>query len=391
MLSPGEARLKTDNQSTGLPAAGKTKNPVPKNSLRFWHGMRFSTWWRELTLNQFDVSPGRWRWRAIVITITSLFNSLLAALDGLIYGQSVERAPPPHGPIFILGHWRSGTTYLHELLTCDPAYSYPTTYRCFAPHHFLLTERALKPLLGFLLPKRRPMDDMAVGWERPMEEEFALANLGVPSPYLAIMFPNRGARHSDYLALNTLDEPSLKSWKREYLRFLKRLTKADDRRLVLKSPTNTARLGLLLDMFPDARFIHLTREPSELYISTHNMWQSLHREQGMQELAGSDWLGPSVLDALDTMYAAYCEDRRRLGPNQLFELSYEDLIADPKGQLAAIYETLELGDFGRAEPALDAYLSTVRDYRPGKLPVPAEAQQVVSDRWGHYAEAFGYK
>ena len=35
------------------------------------------------------------------------------------------------------------------------------------------------------------MDNMAAGWDHPQEDEFALCNMGVPSPYLTIIFPNR--------------------------------------------------------------------------------------------------------------------------------------------------------------------------------------------------------
>src|SRR5262249_33511021 len=42
-------------------------------------------------------------------------------------------------PIFILGHWRSGTTLLHELLALDDRLLSPTTFQCFNPQRFLLT------------------------------------------------------------------------------------------------------------------------------------------------------------------------------------------------------------------------------------------------------------
>lgn len=369
---------------------GRAKNPVPALSLRFWHGMRLSTWWRELTLNRFDVSPGRWTLRAIVITIVAAVNSLLALLDELVFGARIERTQLTAPPIFVLGHWRSGTTYLHELLACDTAHSCPTTYRCFAPSHFLLSERWLKFPLARLLPRRRPMDDMQVGWDRPQEEEFALANLGVPTPYLSVMFPNRGPRYTSYLTLQTLEPAVQRRWRSQYRRLLKRLTVADNRRLVLKSPPNTARLRTLIEMFPDAKFIHLSRHPSELYTSTLHLWRSLHREQGMQEVVDEDWLAEFVVDSLDRMYHAYFDDLPLLAPGQLIELRYDQLVADPKAALRAAYGTLGLGDFAAVEPSLDTYLATVREYQPNALPPDGAGEAIVKGRWSHYAQAFGY-
>ena len=66
----------------------------------------------------------------------------------------------PHAPLFIIGHWRSGTTFLHELMYLDKRFVSPTTYQCFAPHHCLLTEGLMNALGGWLMPKQRPMDNI---------------------------------------------------------------------------------------------------------------------------------------------------------------------------------------------------------------------------------------
>src|SRR5690606_29061238 len=117
-------------------------------------------------------------------------NSGLAALDRAIYGRKVAAIEITKPPLFILGHWRSGTTFLHELLIRDPEHTHFNTYQCFTPHHFVLSERWIVPRIGMFIPERRPMDNMATGWGRPFEDEFALQSLGVPTPYLSMMFPN---------------------------------------------------------------------------------------------------------------------------------------------------------------------------------------------------------
>ena len=96
----------------------------------------------------------------------------------------------------MIGHWRSGTTLLHELLVRDPRHTYPDTYACFAPNHFLVSGWWMKPCLKVLLPSQRPIDNMPAGWDHPQEDEFALCNMGVPSPYLTIIFPEPSAAMS---------------------------------------------------------------------------------------------------------------------------------------------------------------------------------------------------
>ena len=125
---------------------------------------------------------------ALILTFCSVMNSLLRAIQWLFLGRKIDQARIEHDPIFILGHWRSGTTLLHELLALDPRHTFPDTYAAYCPNHFLVSAWLFRPLLGFLLPARRPMDNMEAGWDRPQEDEFALCNMGVRSPYLTITF-----------------------------------------------------------------------------------------------------------------------------------------------------------------------------------------------------------
>ena len=194
------------------------KNPIPWYTPRFWHGMRFSTWFSTLAKNRFAVSLSRVH-TATSITLISAINSALAVTDRAVYSRKISDVEISKSPIFILGHWRSGTTFLHELLIRDPGHTYPTTYQCFVPDHFVLTESWLAPLTSKLLPSRRPMDNMEAGWCRPQEDEFALANMGIPSPYLSMLFPARGEANPRYLDLHQLDEQEQQHWRDALMSF----------------------------------------------------------------------------------------------------------------------------------------------------------------------------
>src|SRR5262249_14329306 len=218
---------------------------------RFWEGCNFSAWMRLLFRNRCAVHWTHW-YIAVIVTVVSLFHTALHFVQEVCYGRRVKRTPLREAPLFIIGHWRTGTTLLHELLILDDRHTYPNTYECLEPNHFLLTEGFFRRYLRFLVPSRRPMDNMAAGWERPQEDEFALCMLGQPSPYLTIAFPNRPPQDPRYLDLEGLPPPALESWKKTFLRFLRQLTFKDSRRLVLKSPPHSCRIKVLLEMFPDA-------------------------------------------------------------------------------------------------------------------------------------------
>src|SRR5262249_51674170 len=198
------------------------------------------------------------------------------------FGYRVDRTPIHHAPLFIVGHWRTGTTLLHELLILDERHNSPNTFQCLAPNHFLLTEKVLTRLLFWLLPSRRPMDNMAAGWDKPQEDEFALCLLGAPSPYLSIAFPNHPPQDQEACDLERLPAREREAWKRTFVRFLRQLTYRDPRRLILKSPTHSFRIRTLLELFPDARFVHIVRDPYAVYPSTINLWKSLYITFGLQ-------------------------------------------------------------------------------------------------------------
>src|SRR5687768_2134430 len=157
-------------------------------NLRLWLGADLFAWLRLLRLGRFRVGWRQARMLGTGTLLTALHTFLRYAQEGL-YGGRIRDAGV-RAPVFILGHWRSGTTLLHELLVRDPRHGYPNTCQCFNPCHFLLTEQLVRRYFQWVLPSRRIMDNMAVGWGRPQEDEFALALLGAPSPYLTIAFPN---------------------------------------------------------------------------------------------------------------------------------------------------------------------------------------------------------
>ena len=102
---------------------------------RFWDGMCVSGWLPLLVRNRFDVSPRRIA-MAVLIGGFALLNFVLWLVQHVLFGRKIERTKIDDDPIFVIGHWRSGTTLLHELLVLDPRHTFPDTYACFAPNHF---------------------------------------------------------------------------------------------------------------------------------------------------------------------------------------------------------------------------------------------------------------
>jgi hypothetical protein len=353
-----------------------------------WEGCDFVAWMRLLIRNRFAVHWSYW-YIAAIITVVSFCHTILRHLQTAIYGRRIARTPINQAPLFIIGHWRTGTTFLHELLIQDERHTYPNTYECLEPNHFLLTERFMTRWLGFLMPSRRPMDNMEAGWAHPQEDEFALCMVGQPSPYLTIAFPNHPPQYAEYLDLQEASPRALKRWKRAFLGFLQRLTFKDPRRLILKSPPHTCRIKVLLDLFPEARFVHIVRDPYVVFPSTVNLWKSLYQTHGLQKptFAG---LEEYVFATFDRLYAKLDESRPLVHSSRFFELRYEDLVRDPIGQVRALYEHLHLGDFDRLLPRLQDYLARIAGYETNRYLLAPELEAEITRRWGKVIERYGY-
>src|SRR5262245_40534931 len=144
------------------PAENRTDSPPSTRrrewAPRMWEGCDFFAWIRLLWRHRGAVY-WKYLYIAVIITCVSFGHTLLRWLQTLWYGRRIARTEIREAPLFIIGHWRTGTTFLHELLILDERHTYPNYYECLEPNHFLLTEGFMTRWMGFLMPRCRPMDN----------------------------------------------------------------------------------------------------------------------------------------------------------------------------------------------------------------------------------------
>lgn len=366
---------------------GTSFNKYPLLAPRIWHGMHLPEWICLLGQNNFDVH--RWP-MAGFITACAAGNSVLGWLQSRICGRKIAETTLQADPVFILGHWRTGTTLLHELLSLDDRYASPTTFECFAPRHFLLTQNVLTRIMR--MPSRRPMDNVEIGWKAPQEDEFALCTMGLPSPYRRIAFPNRPARHLDYLNMETVPERDLARWKSSLMLFIKTLNYAREKPLVLKSPTHTGRIKVLLEMFPNARFIHLSRNPYDFVPSTIHLWRALDYSNGLQKPnpQSDSKLEDYVFECFRHMYQGYHKYADSIPAANLYEMRYDDLVRSPLTELNAAYDHLSLGGFAHVKPQIEASVDQKRDYKKNRHAISPDLSEAIAENCDFYMQRFGH-
>lgn len=350
-------------------------------------GVPMGQWLRLLAANRFAVWPRYWP-RAAVISAWTPWNSFFRWRVRRRFGRAIEstRVPPP---VFILGHWRSGTTHLHNLFAVDERFAYPNLYQCANPHTFLATESFMARIAAPSRPDRI-VDAIRIGFDTPFEDEFAIGAMCTVSPYLGLVFPRRAAHYDRYLTFEGVPPRERAAWQAAFVSFLKALTVRYDRPVVLKSPSHTGRLAMLLEMFPDAKFLHIHRHPYEVLRSTRHLMSFLIRQNMLQRF---DWnaLDDRIIGNYARMYDAYLAERSAVPAGQLHEIAYADLVRDPIGELERAYAALHLPDFAAARPNVEAYLETVSDYKKNRhVDLPADLRERVDREWARFFEAFEY-
>jgi hypothetical protein len=251
------------------------------------------------------------------------------------------------------------------------------------------------------------MDGMRFGLDRPQEDEWAMALLGLGSPYETIAFPDGRPVRPEFLGLDGIGEVALRRWEAGFRRFLQAVQfRAErnrrDRRdtgarhpLLLKSPTHTARLTVLCRMFPRARFIHLARDPIEIFASTVRLWTVLFDIYGCQKPhrgalpGGVPSIDEYVLRTLPLLYRGFEQASAAVPRERWYDLRYEDLADDPIGEVERVYRHFRLGAFETVRPRLLSYLDKWGEGR-SVYDLPAELRSEIAGRWAEYARRYGY-
>lgn len=334
--------------------------------------------------------------RQRILAFPSIFiREPFYALERLIYGRRLAEQEIENSPIFIIGHWRSGTTHLHNLLTQDPQFAYLSFSNMTMPFDMLLGKYL--PVIPFLmklaLPRTRGIDQLPMKPHLPQEEELALGMLKGVSYYNCYFFPQHWDEYyaeSILLGDAAADQPNRRKLKSAYQSLVRKMTLLNrGKQLIFKNPASTGRVAMLKELFPNAKFVHIRRNPYEVFAS------SLARLPRM--LDGFSWQDEQGLDHERVVLDSYCllmkqyfDQRSEIPEEDLFETSYEELVANPEQVLGAIYS-----QFGvkRSKETIDRhndYLAAQKSYQRNRHQLSASQIESIQREWAFALDQWDY-
>jgi omega-hydroxy-beta-dihydromenaquinone-9 sulfotransferase len=231
---------------------------------------------------------------------------------------------------------------------------------------------------------------MAMGVREPQEDELALSALAGFSFLFSEAWPRNAASYDRFLTLRGASGEELERWKTVLTWFLRKLTLHYGRPLFLKSPARTSRIRLLLELFPDARFVHIHRHPyAVLQSAKHTVmkvtpWWTLQRPDH-HDLDGR------IIRQYRELCEAYFEEKSLIPQNRFHEIRFENLERDPLRQLREVYESLGLPPFDHVEPAFRRYLDKIVDYKKNSFAaIPPDFKGQIARECRRSFEEWGY-
>ncbi len=292
---------------------------------------------------------------------------------------------PP--PVFIVGYPRSGTTHLHNLMAASGRFATVPPVLAGMPWEARSLARVLRPFVNPYLPKTRLIDEVRLAPDLPTEDEVALANMCDLSYFQAIYFPRRLRR--DYVrALTFAGVPPRRvaGRGRALARYVAAVRGRDGRAPLLKNPAYTAQLGWLRRLFPEARVVHIHRDPRAVLASNARALRIALRELALQRVPED--VDATVLEAYPQVMDRVLREARLFAPDRFAEVAFERLVDDPLGALGEVWDRLRLPERDASLDAIGRYLPSVAGHRVRSVADPA-APADLGERWQPYVERFG--
>ena len=351
-------------------------------------GGSFVNWLELLRANKGI--DNQYLFKGFLISLASISGIPNRFLEKVIFDRQIEKLTI-QSPIFIIGHWRSGTTYLHNLITQDDDLGYVSSLQTWTPELFLGSESIVQYILKKILPENRPMDNVELSAELPQEEEYALGNVGLYCFYHGWYFPKNMKQYfRQFVLFNNLSPRIKTEWQAAYLRILKKATyKMDGRRLILKNPANTARIKTLLNMFPEAQFIHIYRNPYTVFASTKNLYHKLLPSLNLQQISDREIEDNIILFYREIM-SKFFEDKKLIPQGNLVEIKYEDLVDNSIDVLEQIYRQLNLSGFAWKKAKFARYAKARSRYQSNQYFLSQEDKEKVAKNWSFAIDKWRY-
>jgi hypothetical protein len=330
------------------------------------------------------ISPQpKYLFRFSLLLLYSFCTSACSVVEKALYSKTLKQTRCPENPIIIIGHWRSGTSFLHQLFNAMPGFKTPTMFEIGTPESFLVSKKILSPLLQKFLPDKRNVDNVKFGIGEPQEDEYAIFRATTHSPVEKLIFPEEG-----HFFLNEkqsyVPPDSIKPvWEQTLTEFCAKLHLDQKERIVLKNPFHSMRIPYLRAIFPNVKFIHIYRDPLKVVPSTMRMWSI----DGQYNTLRKGFTPPDLDDVIaiyDRMLTKIRKDLGNLPAGDHYTVSFEDLERKPIETLENACRAIEVDITPQQKKCLSSFVKPLRTYKKNKYKLSQQQKQRITSKLKHH-------
>eukprot|EP01105_Mastigella_eilhardi_P007485 TRINITY_DN18920_c0_g1_i1.p1 TRINITY_DN18920_c0_g1~~TRINITY_DN18920_c0_g1_i1.p1 ORF type:complete len:402 (-),score=74.00 TRINITY_DN18920_c0_g1_i1:37-1170(-) len=336
-----------------------------------------------------------WRYfhRVVFLFFIGFITVPLRMTERLLYARRIARTKLDHPPIFIVGHWRSGTTHLHMLLTQDHQFGFLPNYHVFGSKWAELCEiPALHSLIDTVMPPTRDFDNVELKTDSPQEDELAIADRLPYSTFHHWCFPRSALDLLRYVTFENVPQYEIDHIRVAYTTILKKASLI--RRgttLIVKNPANGGRMEHLMKWFPGSKFIHIYRNPYKTAQSFLNMQRVMCTACSVH-VFDEKMLWRNTLEFIKAVEGKFLKDRDLIPKGDLTEVGFEDLMHDPLPQLERMYKELGLKSFEETKQSFIDYVASQEAFVPNAFrPMEPSFVADVNKHLGFIFDTWGYE
>jgi hypothetical protein len=311
--------------------------------------------------------------RFLFILQNAFWTDVFAFIERIKYRRKILTYQAPFNPIFIIGHWRTGTTLLHKILSLHPDFMAPNLLNVSVPDAYIFAGRYYEKIIKLFLNDKRPMDNVKPGIYEPQEEEYALMKKIYGLPLHDVVFKE----NKKYFLLNHLELKADKNlFKKEFLFFYKKLAFHTKKEIIFKNPFNSFRIKVLKEIFPEAKFVYIKRDPLKVVPSTRNMFNIITRRNtlkkkiyniSLDEIAQGFKLTEDIIE----------RDLEVIKKENIYCTTYEDLIENPHKICKNIFNAFNIQTSETYIENINSYLYSVKDFKKNNFVLSENEKKMI--------------
>jgi hypothetical protein len=183
-----------------------------------------------------------------------------------------------------------------------------------------------------------------------------------------------------------------KKWKKAHYYMAQMLTLGHGgKQLFLKNPTTSYRIPDILEMYPNAKFIHTYRNPYKVYSSTIKFFDEVFAIYTLQTW-DKEKMKQDILDNYKLLYKRLEQDLHLIPDDRIAHCKYEDFIKNPAESLGEIYKKLNINGWEEYKKDIIAYAELqMREHKPNIHITDDDVIRRVNEHWHKMREDYGYE